>query len=675
MDGMLWAVVVELLFCHSVNGVGEHLFIDPNVKFSRDTGLPESFKMQKSGRLQIMIEQLGGAMSRMPPSSAVWKHHSAQVMISIQAFVDDLVHLPTHGTEEYFQNLDHLNNWTKGFFDELHEYSAGCYANYADTDLANWQEDYYGSEIYSRLVDIKGQISGGHIFRGKQRIEHAGKWTASVVMHDMTHKWHNGVTSSLDPANVHGGWAIDKDYSPNKRPDEDVVEYVDDWDAEGNSTELNLPGILGDVPTKSTSTASEERGAAQAVELPDWTGSMAAGVKLRHSDSTMCPSWLLETMLPSDTEGVVNDEGHEQADSVIGENLASGSGRSLSADSVSSTNGQPSMKRKQYLLTGGSGGIGRSAVLHLARLGSDVIFTSTTKEGCVNAEHGMTAILDGYNDTGLVVCGILQLDNLQSVRDFVSWVSNVSWARNGYERLDGIILNVGYFSEFRVAPDAGGVSMSFAVNHLGHFLLTHLLVVGGILNPASGRIIVQSSFAAYVARASDIDAYMAVPPEPYDPPDPNLPILSSKQFIAYASGKAVNLLYAIELQRRLHEASGIRVYVALPVSTVATDMTSSLLENPQWAKEILLRGSVGVVSTAEAALPCVYLASADSFPESNGPVLASSCRIVQKDVFPIVHESSILGCHLWKRSMSIAGLSYPSEGTDMENALLASCDE
>lgn len=634
---------------------------DASIQLLRWIASPKTPGYRQSATIEITVEQLGGAMSRMPPSSAAWKHRSAKVLISIQSYVLHAPHSSSRNSLEYAEMLSYLKNWTDTLHAELHDHCSGAYANYAYDDLDNWEEEYYGKEIYSRLVRLKGQIPGSHIFGGKQSI----RWAADES--------HDGFYIDLN----------ELDYGQSEGPGVGVQEvyddYDDDWDAEEYHTAPNLSDVLSghDVDFRGSSEVGDNSStdpseglepspvAAEIFQEPDV-------VKPSHRYTHGCPNWLMESTVPTVQEaGELEDNGQrEEPSATVGGILPySGLDAFLSAEMNSLTKESPSIRGKQFLVTGGTGGIGWSAVQHLARLGADVVFTSRRREGCLAAQQRMNSILNKYPGCGSVVCGLLDLESLRSVERFGFWVGNLSWANEGYERLDGIILNAGYGGSYDIATRAGNVSKSFAVNHLGHFLLVHLLVVRGVLNPVSGRIIVQSSFAARWVGSGHIESYMQVDPAPFDLPNPNAPYLASKQFQAYATGKAVNLLYAFELQRRLNEAaSQIKVYIALPASTAVTNMTAVILENSFWAKDVQL------ITTAEAALPCVFVAAANGLPNLNEPAIYSSCVTIGKEYFPVLREGTTVGCHLWSKSLSLVNLTDSTQGNEMEEAMRRSCD-
>ena len=137
--------------------------------------------------------------------------------------------------------------------------------------------------------------------------------------------------------------------------------------------------------------------------------------------------------------------------------------------------------RPTVLITGGNAGIGRAAAVELARLGYAVLITSR------DAERGAAAVERIRRESGVDAVEWLPLDlsNLASVRACAARV--VERGRP----LEVLINNAGTIRSQR-ALSVDGNELTFQVNHLGHFLLTTLLLEGlGTKGPS--RIINVSS--------------------------------------------------------------------------------------------------------------------------------------------------------------------------------------
>lgn len=134
----------------------------------------------------------------------------------------------------------------------------------------------------------------------------------------------------------------------------------------------------------------------------------------------------------------------------------------------------------------------------------------------------------------------LDLSSLQSVRDFAQKFRELE------NRLDVLINNAGVLSPLNRTAD--GFEMNFGVNHLGHFLLTNLLL-DLIKASAPSRIIVTSSSLHNISNINkeDINSEKSFP----------------GAFKGYANSKLCNILFMRELSKRL-EGTGVVVNALCP---------------------------------------------------------------------------------------------------------------
>ncbi len=193
------------------------------------------------------------------------------------------------------------------------------------------------------------------------------------------------------------------------------------------------------------------------------------------------------------------------------------------------------------LITGGNSGIGKATAMALARRNARVIITSR------DAAEGARAAADIARTAGATV-EVMDLDlaSFDSIRRCAASVE----ARR-YD-LAVLINNAGVFIGRRRAT-ADGFEMTLGVNHLGHFLLTGLLI-DRLRACAPARIINVSSGAHH--RAERGVEELRVGRNRYRATD------------AYAQSKLANVLFSRELARRL-EGTGVTAY-ALHPGVVAT---------------------------------------------------------------------------------------------------------
>ena len=199
---------------------------------------------------------------------------------------------------------------------------------------------------------------------------------------------------------------------------------------------------------------------------------------------------------------------------------------------------------KTVIITGGNTGIGKETAIDLAKRNARVILA------CRSQEKGKKAEVDVRRESGNsnVYFRKLDLASFDSVRQFAKEVLSEE------SRIDILINNAGVmYCSFQKTVD--GFETQFAVNHLGHFLLTHLLL-DKIKQAPEGRIIVVSSIGHTLTAKLDLDTINSEAHySPYD---------------AYHKSKLANVLFTKALAKRL-AGSNITVNSLHP-GAVATDL-------------------------------------------------------------------------------------------------------
>ncbi len=201
-----------------------------------------------------------------------------------------------------------------------------------------------------------------------------------------------------------------------------------------------------------------------------------------------------------------------------------------------------SMQGKIVLITGGNSGIGKETAVALAQVGATVAFTSR------DPKKGEAAAADIRERSGADVA-LLSLD----LASFASIRACAAAFLERYEKLDVLINNAGLILSERTETE-DGFETTFGVNHLGHFLLTQLLL-DRVKASAPARIINVASRAHRFARDGlDFDDLQMA--KGY----------SGMQ--AYGRAKLANIYFTRELARRL-EGTGVTANAVHP-GTVAT---------------------------------------------------------------------------------------------------------
>jgi NAD(P)-dependent dehydrogenase (short-subunit alcohol dehydrogenase family) len=246
-----------------------------------------------------------------------------------------------------------------------------------------------------------------------------------------------------------------------------------------------------------------------------------------------------------------------------------------------------------YIVTGANSGSGFATAKQLAEQGATVV------AACRRVNAGKEAFADVDNLKGSVDIMELDLASLASVRRFVE----AFLAK--YKRLDGLINNAGL--AFVHSKTEDGFDTQFGVNHLGHFLLTELLL-DTLKASAPSRIVNVSS----VAHAGMQGVYGEIDFEDLH--------FDKKEFNAtqaYANSKFANVLYAVNLAQRL-PGTGVSAFSVHPGwirSNLAPAGPVRFLQN------VLLRplaGVFGTMSWFEGAQTSLHCLLDDDAPNHNG---------------------------------------------------------
>jgi NAD(P)-dependent dehydrogenase (short-subunit alcohol dehydrogenase family) len=230
----------------------------------------------------------------------------------------------------------------------------------------------------------------------------------------------------------------------------------------------------------------------------------------------------------------------------------------------------PQQDGRTFVITGANSGIGLEAARALGAAGAHVVVACRdTSKG----EHAV-AELDGDFDVRR-----LDLADLSSVHAFAD-------ALDG--DVDVLINNAGVMAVPR-AKTADGFEMQLGTNHLGHFALTGLL-----LPRIRDRVVTISSQAHRTGRINFGDLQSE---------------RHYQRWIAYGQSKLANLLFMMELQRRLNAAGSPLRSVAAHPGYSATNLqfhTQSIQDQLMGVANKLI-----AQSAAMGALPTLYAATAD----------------------------------------------------------------
>ena len=289
---------------------------------------------------------------------------------------------------------------------------------------------------------------------------------------------------------------------------------------------------------------------------------------------------------------------------------------------------------KTVLITGGNTGIGKATATDLARRGAHVTFTSR------NEERGAQALADvraasGSDDVAMVP---LDLASLASVR------SCAEGFLREHDQLHVLINNAGVSVFSGRQETADGFELMFGVNHLGHFLLTSLLL-DRIRSSAPARIINLSSAGYRMA-----------------PEGLNFEDLQSEKsysgFTVYGHSKLANIYFTRELARRL-EGSGVTVnavhpgYVKTELGRLRPEDQQQLIragrDRSQNEPKPDLSHLPPPITPEEGAETSIYLATSDAVENVSGEYFY---RCEAEELTPVARDDAAAQ-RLWQLSEAL----------------------
>ncbi|XP_008708025.2 retinol dehydrogenase 13 isoform X1 [Ursus maritimus] len=281
---------------------------------------------------------------------------------------------------------------------------------------------------------------------------------------------------------------------------------------------------------------------------------------------------------------------------------------------------------KTVIVTGANTGIGKQTALELARRGGNVILACRDMEKCEAAAKDIR----GETLNHRVRARHLDLASLKSVREFAAKIIEE-------EGQVHILVNNAAVMRCPHWTTEDGFEMQFGVNHLGHFLLTNLLL--DTLKASAPSRIINLSSLAHVAGHIDFD-------------DLNWEKRKYDTKAAYCQSKLAVILFTKELSRRL-QGTGVTVNALHPgVARTElgrhTGMHSSAFSSFTLGPIFWLL----VKSPQLAAQPSTYLAVAEELGGVSGKYFDG---LKEKAPAPEAEDEEVAQ-RLWAESARLVGL-------------------
>ena len=205
--------------------------------------------------------------------------------------------------------------------------------------------------------------------------------------------------------------------------------------------------------------------------------------------------------------------------------------------------GQPTeLAGKLAVVTGANTGLGKETARVLAARGAHVVLACRDEERCRDAASEVMAMdAEDAANGGSAEVRTLDLASLASVRGFAEGLLT-KLGREG-RSIDYLVNNAGVMALPRYEASADGYERQFAVNHLGHFFLTTLLLPA--LSSPGGRVINLSSLAHTLPPPDLRVETLPLNASSYDP------WWVDRGVLPYGISKACNILFSLELRKRL----------------------------------------------------------------------------------------------------------------------------
>ncbi|MGB0523702.1 MAG: SDR family oxidoreductase [Flammeovirgaceae bacterium] len=278
------------------------------------------------------------------------------------------------------------------------------------------------------------------------------------------------------------------------------------------------------------------------------------------------------------------------------------------------------LKGKRCLITGANSGIGKATAIQLAQQGAQIIMACRNP---IKAEEAKKEVIfrSGNERVEVMLVDFAKQDEIRALADEF---------KSKYQQLDILVNNAGIIADQRKVTQEG-YELTFAVNHLGYFLVTNLLLEELKASP-SARIINVSSEAHRMGKINFDDLHLE---------------RDYSNIKAYSNSKLANILFTHELAKKLKET---------PVTVNALHpgvVNSNFAENSSmFLKTMMVLARPFMVSIEKGAETSIYLASSEEVAGISGRYF-----VRKKAKAPSADASNpALAKKLWDISLELTGL-------------------
>jgi len=277
------------------------------------------------------------------------------------------------------------------------------------------------------------------------------------------------------------------------------------------------------------------------------------------------------------------------------------------------------MTARVAIVTGANSGIGKETAVALGKKGYKVFLACRSE---ARAAPVLAEINDHASTEASAEFLALDLTSFESIRECVA-----SFLAREIP-LHALVNNAGIVAR---GTTQDGFELIFGVNHLGHFLLTHLLL-DKLKASAPSRIVNVSSRSHYQAKSIDFEAVRQ-------------PTKSVSGLHEYEVSKVANVLFTRELARRL-AGSNVTSYAVHP-GQVATNVWRRV----PWPIRSIMKAFM--ITSAEGARGVIRAASSAEAATEDGLYYD---KIKPADPSALAKDDA-LAEELWQRSAAWTGLN------------------
>ena len=254
------------------------------------------------------------------------------------------------------------------------------------------------------------------------------------------------------------------------------------------------------------------------------------------------------------------------------------------------------MRGLTCLITGATDGIGKEAAIELAKKGCNLILIGRNKEKGEKVVEQIRKVADNYVDIDYFTANLMLMKEVSRVADEVS---------RKYPKIDILLNNVGAYFAFRGVTEEG-FERTFALNHLGYFLMTKKLLP--LIEKSNYKRIVNVSSSAHYGIDFEFDNLNGEK--------------KYSGFDIYKKSKLANVMFTYELAKRVKD-KGITANCLHP-GFVSTNFGKN--NNFLWRNVIRVAMWLTAINVKDGAKTSIHLACSDEVKDITGRFFAN-CQV------------------------------------------------